>query len=472
MCLIDVVVAYSHVHLNRDWSTCCSLLQRKQADEKSKAELLQEEQSKAMAQLLELMDTKKIEAILNISAHVYRLPDCVFSSLGETLVVLQLGRWWNSDGDTYMEVVGLETLGAIGNLKKLRYLGIRGLSNLTQLPREVGQLQQLVVQDIRGCQNLARVSFSPARSKLRRLTHLDLTECYMLEHIGREMITSLSELKVFKGFVFSTNNNAGRRRGKQKQAPCRLRDLGAKMKKLQKLSINVTSDANVGDQMAHLKSLVGLRKLTVTVTWGELPTILKPDKKAKQREELLRSCTNLKLPPQLEKLDVRCYPEEDLSTSKMFEKGSHDKLTKLTGWTDIRNMMKNLRRLEVVVKDTKVMKYERKHQVKDPSHGVKPADEAKEEERDLMTRAQASTSTSGEEQPKKDDLETGADTTNHDLGESNVAPSKMLQAEDRPEIKATTNDEYSGIGSIPYMEEQGIISTASDDVKAVDRLGL
>ncbi|KAL5212619.1 hypothetical protein ABZP36_023466 [Zizania latifolia] len=444
-----------------------------QQDDKTKAEL-QVEQDKALAQLVELMDINKIEAILNISAHVYRLPDCVFPRLGDTLVVLQLGRWWNSDGDTYMEVAGLETLGTIGNFKNLRYLGIRGLSNLTKLPKEVGHLQQLVVLDVRGCQNLASVSFSAASSKLRRLTHLDLTECYMLEHIGREMIASLSELKVFKGFVFSTN--AGRR-GKA----CRLRDLGSKMKNLQKLSINVTSDANVDDnEMAQLRFLVGLRKLTVT--WGELPSIMESKNKTKQREKLLRSWTNLKLPPLLEKLDVRCYPEKDLSTLRMFEKGSHDKLTKLyvrggqletlhvptankikilrlrylkhfkTGWEEIKAMMTNLHHVEVVVKDTTVMKYERRYQVidkmvKDPSDGVKPADKAKEEERELMTRMKISDNILDEHGAWESDKSKAQ--------ESNEASSKTLQEKDSPKIDATTNNDVVGVSSVtPDMAEK------------------
>ncbi|BAS79152.1 Os02g0549900, partial [Oryza sativa Japonica Group] len=267
---------------------------------------------------LELQKFQNIHVILNINAHVYRLPYCLLSFLGDRLVVLQLGRWWNSDNSTYLEVEGLEKLNAIGNLKKLRYLGIRGLSKLTELPKNVNKLQQLEVLDVRGCQNLTHVMSSTVRN-LRQLTHLDLTECYMLEHIGWE-ITSLSELQVFKGFVFGID--APRRYVFQcrDRHACHLQDLKA-MKNLQKLSINVTTDANVDkNDMGQLKHLESLQSLTIT--WGELPSILTSAERENEKKQLLERWTSLVLPLSLVKLDVRCYPSEEIPFEWFEPKGA------------------------------------------------------------------------------------------------------------------------------------------------------
>uniref|UniRef100_A0A0E0K0Y3 Disease resistance R13L4/SHOC-2-like LRR domain-containing protein n=1 Tax=Oryza punctata TaxID=4537 RepID=A0A0E0K0Y3_ORYPU len=361
---------------------------------------------------LELKKFANVLVILNINAHVYRLPDCLLSYLGDHLVVLQLGRWWNSDNNTYMEVEGLEKLSAIGNLKKLRYLGIRGLSKLMELPKEVNKLQQLEVLDVRGCQNLTRLISSTIKN-LRRLTHLDLTECYMLEHIGRE-ITSLSELQVFKGFVFGVDapwNNMFHWRDRY---VCRLQDFRAKMKNLQKLSINVTTDANVDkNEMTQLKHLESLRSLTIT--WGELPSILTSEERDEEKNQLLQRWTNLVLPPKLEKLDVRCYPTKDIPLEQWFEPKGPKPLKKLyvrggavqklklpkdnnietlrlrylrefnMKWKDMLDMMKKLCYVEVVYKDAKVMKSEiiicQTYNVELQPHVVKQEEKkAKEEE--------------------------------------------------------------------------------------------
>ncbi|XBI98835.1 hypothetical protein VPH35_019029 [Triticum aestivum] len=266
----------------------------------------QQDETKRDDEMLEtailLIEFERKKVILNIDAHVYRLPEPLLTKLADGLEVLQLGRWGNTDDETYMEVEALESLSAIGKLKNLRYLSVRGLSRLTELPSEVRRLRKLAILDVRGCQNLVKLPSSTVK-KLVGLTHLDLTECYMLEHIGRG-VAALPELRVFKGFVFGV--------GKRRRDACRLQHL-AKLKKLWKLSVNVTTDANVEqDEMKQLAKLAGL--LSLTVTWGERPSILldSSPKIQKQLQDLLDTWTCLRLPPQLDKLDVRCYPEGKL----------------------------------------------------------------------------------------------------------------------------------------------------------------
>ncbi|TVU29763.1 hypothetical protein EJB05_21347, partial [Eragrostis curvula] len=249
---------------------------------------------------------KEKRVILNVDAHVYPLSKCLFKHLSDCLVMLQLGRWCHHDNKTYMEVNGLESEPLLSKLKNLRYLSLRGLSRLSKLPCGIKMLKSLEILDMRGCQNLVTVA-SKDISQLKHLTHLDLTECYMLEHIGRE-ITSLPNLQVFKGFVFGSGAQGNKR--------CRVRDL-KKLKKLQKLSINITTDANIGKgDMEELKHLVKLRSLTIT--WSEIPSILEDasEKIKDKREQLLETWTTFELPQDLDKLDLRCYPKISLDLKK------------------------------------------------------------------------------------------------------------------------------------------------------------
>ncbi|CAN6238415.1 unnamed protein product [Urochloa humidicola] len=315
--------------------------------------------------------------ILNVNAHVYPMSKSTFLHLADCLVVLQLGRWCNHDDDTYMEVDGLESLSTIGSLKNLRYLSLRGLSRLTELPIGIRLLKKLAILDMRGCQNLVNVA-SKITMPLRQLTHLDLTECYMLEHIGRGIIF-LSELQVFKGFVFAT--------GTQGNKSCRLQDL-KRLKKLQKLTISITTDANVGKgEMAELKYLASLRKLTIT--WSEIPSILDGDSEMvkKRRVDLIEKWTSFELPTELLKLDLRCYPKNELklkvhkSLKKLYlrggdlekfsiyesnltnssEKSNSIKILRVRylknfsmEWEEIRSSLKDIEYVEIVSKDEKI----------------------------------------------------------------------------------------------------------------------
>ncbi|TVU29771.1 hypothetical protein EJB05_21356, partial [Eragrostis curvula] len=266
---------------------------------------------------------KEKRVILNVDAHVYPLSKCLFKHLSDCLVMLQLGRWCHHDNKTYMEVNGLESEPLLSKLKNLRYLSLRGLSRLSKLPCGIKMLKSLEILDMRGCQNLVTVA-SRDISQLKHLTHLDLTECYMLEHIGQE-ITSLPNLQVFKGFVFGSGAQGNKR--------CRVRDL-RKLKKLQKLSINITTDANIrkGD-MEELKHLVKLRSLTIT--WSEIPSILEDasQKIKDKREQLLETWTTFELPQELykylKKLDMT--------------------------WDDIISISDDINHVEIRVKDERLL---------------------------------------------------------------------------------------------------------------------
>ena len=290
-----------------------------------------------------------------------------------------------------MEVDGLESLSTIGLLKNLRYLSLRGLSRLTELPKGIQWLKKLAILDMRGCQNLVNVS-SKITKPLKQLTHLDLTECYMLEHI-EQGITSLSELQVFKGFVFAT--------GTQGSKACRLKDL-RRLKKLQKLTISITTDANIGKgEMAELKHLFSLRKLTII--WSEIPSILHGDSDAvkKRRNDLVEKWTSFELPQELLKLDLRCYPKNELklkehkNLKKLYLRGGDLKRFSIDGktnsiktlrvrylkdfnmeWEEIHSLLKDIENVEIVLKDEKLMKDADKDQMdKNDVNGQKDIEE-------------------------------------------------------------------------------------------------
>nr|CAD1841172.1 unnamed protein product [Ananas comosus var. bracteatus] len=229
-------------------------------------------------------------------AELSKSPRLCLTSETETIFafffVLQLGRW-HGDAKYHIEVEGFEDLNNIGLLTNLRYLGLQGLSGLTALPPKIKELKNLLILDLRGCQYLEKVG--KYATYLKRLTRLDLTECYLLEHIAGGF-GSLSELQVFKGFVFGGSRRTNR---------CRLKEL-SKLRKLRKLSINITSDAHIEDnEMTVLSNFSSV--LSLTITWGEIPTI-----GDSTTNSIAKKWKTLTLPPSVEKFDMRCFPYEKM----------------------------------------------------------------------------------------------------------------------------------------------------------------
>nr|XP_027118736.1 uncharacterized protein LOC113735978 [Coffea arabica] len=140
--------------------------------------------------------------------------------------VLQLGRWQNSvkhhievenkdltvESKKKKKVEYEVSLNGLGRQTSLRYLSLRGVSRLTNLPRSVLNLISLEILDLRACHNLEKLPSDI--SALRNLTHLDLSECYLLESMPKG-IEELSALQVLKGFVI----------GIVRRNPCRGSDL-------------------------------------------------------------------------------------------------------------------------------------------------------------------------------------------------------------------------------------------------------
>ncbi|KAJ8628429.1 hypothetical protein MRB53_021736 [Persea americana] len=229
---------------------------------------------------------EKLVLLFNINVKYLNLEMEHFSRM-KKIVVLQLGRWHASDKH-HIEMDD-QVLEKLCSLINLRYLSLRGISVIETIPKSIGKLQHLQVLDLRGCQNLKNLT--DGITKLRRLTHFDVSECYMLESMP-EGLSSLSELLVLKGFVMSERKKTGR-----------LTDL-INLVNLKKLSITIGSQVkkNITNQFGELEKMKSISSFTVI--WSDLPENT-PGYKP-------HPVHSLKFPPNLEKLDLRFYPINEM----------------------------------------------------------------------------------------------------------------------------------------------------------------
>uniref|UniRef100_K3YM49 Disease resistance R13L4/SHOC-2-like LRR domain-containing protein n=1 Tax=Setaria italica TaxID=4555 RepID=K3YM49_SETIT len=187
---------------------------------------------------------------------------------------------------------------------QLKYLCLRGISRITELPASIGGLSNLRILDLHSCHNLERLTASI--TSLQMLTHLDVSECYLPEGMPRGVIL-LTELQVLKGFVIG---------GSTGNYNCRVTEL-ARLDKLKKLSVYIGSKVIViEDELIELENIKGLRVLKIT--WA---VSLSKKERVHQTYDSTSLLTSLSLPLNLEKLDLRCFPGEKipdwLSPSKL-----------------------------------------------------------------------------------------------------------------------------------------------------------
>ncbi|KAK7824700.1 disease resistance rpp13-like protein 4 [Quercus suber] len=139
----------------------------------------------------------------------------------KNLKVLQLGRW-KASAKQLVEVEDTEFLKGLKKMKRLR----------EKLPDGIGSLKQL--------------------------THLDMSECYLISHMPKGL-TCLSELRVLKGFVIGTQRSRGHY--------CKLAHL-AVLQHLKKLSIHVDKTEDAEQDLLSLPQFGNLRSLSVA--WSSI----------------------------------------------------------------------------------------------------------------------------------------------------------------------------------------------------------
>ena len=217
--------------------------------------------------------------VFNVNCQYLRFKNDWLSRLNR-VEVLQLGRWQNSV-EHHIEVEYEDCLNDLGSQTSLRYLSLRGISRLTNLPRSVLKLISLEILDLRACHNLEKLPSDI--SALRNLTHLDVSECYLLESMP-DGIHKLSALQVLKGFAIGS---VGRN-------PCKLSQL-AQLERLRKLSIRIGNEAVGKGEFSKLKDFKALEILVISCgahTEASLETF--------------------SAPLTLRKLDLRCIPLEQM----------------------------------------------------------------------------------------------------------------------------------------------------------------
>jgi Leucine-rich repeat (LRR) protein len=211
---------------------------------------------------------------------------------------IQLGRWQESD-DHHIEVTDSNFLNSTGTCKKLKYLSLRGISRIENVPDSIQKLENLQILDLQACHNLEKL---PEQiTALKSLEYLDVSECYLLEEMPKGL-DHLSKLEVLKGFVIASSRSKN---------PGRLGDL-AKLTKLRKLSITIGQESAPSvNEFKRIGEINALRSLTIT--WG----LLLPEKQSVQSTstETREPDMNYTFPPYLEKLDLRCFPAESFKES-------------------------------------------------------------------------------------------------------------------------------------------------------------
>ncbi|KAJ1285805.1 hypothetical protein BS78_03G305500 [Paspalum vaginatum] len=253
-------------------------------------------------QEIDVASLRNFLTIFNVNEQFLQFEKSWFSDL-KKIAVLQLGRWHNLHRH-HIEVDSTEFLEGLQSSNQLKYLSLRGISRIIELPASIGRLPNLRILDLHACHNLERLTASI--TSLQMLTHLDVSECYLLEGMPRG-IGLLTELQVLKGFVIG---------GSTGNYNCQVAEL-ARLEKLKKLSIYIGSKVTVTEELNELEKIKGL--CVFKITWA---VSVSKKEKVRQSSDSTSVLTSLSLPLNLEKLDLRCFPGEKipdwLSPSKLF----------------------------------------------------------------------------------------------------------------------------------------------------------
>lgn len=237
----------------------------------------------------------KVSAIYNIDQKCVRLSTEWFIKK-KCLGTVQLGLWHASkkaaDAKTFhVELFNEDRLKDIGSWKNLKYLSLRGISRISAIPDSFGNLSELIVLDLRACHNLQLLT--KEIRKLNKLQYLDISECYLLVEMPKGL-GKMSSLEVLKGFVVASST---------RKNSCRLPELVSLKNNLRKLSISIGKKVKIGK--GEFKALAKLDILkSFRITWGAMPF---------EDDRPIAEDMKFSLPPDLEKLDLQCYPLKGIS---------------------------------------------------------------------------------------------------------------------------------------------------------------
>nr|KYP52279.1 Disease resistance RPP13-like protein 4 [Cajanus cajan] len=222
-------------------------------------------------------------AIFNVGASYLNIEPEWIAKM-KHLEVLQLGRWLHDSPKHHIEVMSEEFFKELRHQRRLKYLSLRGISRIFELPPSIFQLESLAILDLKACHNLETLPYDI--SSLKKLRHLNLSQCYLLGRMPKG-IEKLTNLEVLKGFVIDSST----------KTPYRISDL-AKLKNLEQLSIHIASGALIKDgEYESFKKLEALEHLKIS--WGASDNIRYSD-------------IQMSLPSNLKTLHLEGFPEENI----------------------------------------------------------------------------------------------------------------------------------------------------------------
>ncbi|PRQ44459.1 putative leucine-rich repeat domain, L domain-containing protein [Rosa chinensis] len=215
-------------------------------------------------------ELEKLQTIFNVNDSYPNFSQMEWSKL-KNVKVLYLGRW-HSRAKHHIELVDSKFLEALVFMTRLRFLSLRGISGIMELPDSLCKLVCLKILDLGACHNLEVL---PKKiSLLKKLTHLDMSECYLLDRMPKG-IALLSKLEVLKGFIIGDP---------KKHTSCTLHDLSG-LQKLKKLTINTSrEDFPNEEELTVLQGFGSLQKLTIA--WGGVEFLANRQNKHRKQDNV------------------------------------------------------------------------------------------------------------------------------------------------------------------------------------------
>ncbi|CAL8145848.1 unnamed protein product [Prunus armeniaca] len=219
--------------------------------------LVKTEEGSSIHELPYRLEQEKVQSIINVNEPNLDFRSEWFSKM-KYVKVLQLGRW-QSSAKHLIQVEDSEFLKGLKNMRHIRYLSLRGVSRITELPASICKLSNLRILNLNGCADLEQLP--QGIGSLKNLTHLDMYECYLISHMPTGLAL-LYQLQVLKGFVIGEPRPGGNY--------CKLADLSG-LEHLRKLSIHVDINKTSDAAKRELISLANFKKLrSLSISWSRL----------------------------------------------------------------------------------------------------------------------------------------------------------------------------------------------------------
>ncbi|XP_062004488.1 uncharacterized protein LOC133721775 [Rosa rugosa] len=215
-------------------------------------------------------ELEKLQTVFNVNDSYPNFSQVEWSKL-KNVKVLYLGRW-HSRAKHHIELVDSNFLEGLKFMTRLRFLSLRGISGIMELPDSLCKLVCLKILDLGACHSLEVL---PKKiSLLKKLTHLDMSECYLLDRMPKG-IRSLSELEVLKGFIIGDH---------KENTSCTLHDLSG-LQKLKKLTMNTSrEDFPNEEELTVLQGFGSLQKLTIA--WGGVEFLANRQNKDRKQDNV------------------------------------------------------------------------------------------------------------------------------------------------------------------------------------------